>query len=77
MDPFLVRLDTKANQKHVFEHKGEEFDYVLEGKLKITHGTDEYILEPGDSAYFVSSVPHKFEVMGDKTVYVLSINTVG
>ena len=47
-------------------HKGEEVGVVLEGKLKFTVGSREFILEEGDSIYFNSSLPHMWEVIGNK-----------
>jgi len=75
MDPFLIRLEPYNVQKHAFVHKGEEFNYVLQGTLKFTYENEEFILETGDSAYFDSSVPHKLEVIGEHPVYVISVNT--
>ena len=39
-------------------HLGQEFNYVLKGKLKIHLGGKEMILEEGDSIYFNSGLPH-------------------
>lgn len=75
MDPFLVRLEPKTIQKYPFVHKGEEFDYVLQGRLKLIYEDEETILEAGDSVYFDASIPHRLEIIGDETVYVLSVNS--
>lgn len=39
-------------------HQGEEFIYVLEGCVYLKIGGDEYELNPGDSVYYLSTVPH-------------------
>ena len=39
-------------------HPGQEFDYVLRGKLKIRIGDKIEILSPGDSLYYDSNQPH-------------------
>ncbi len=44
--------------KKVFSHEGEEFMFVLEGTHEFVYGNKRHILEPGDSIYFDSSVPH-------------------
>ncbi|SDU65520.1 helix-turn-helix domain-containing protein [Desulfobacula phenolica] len=77
MDPFLVRIEPDSKQRYDFSHKGEEFNYILQGKLKLLYKGDEIILEKGDCVYFDSSVPHKLELIGDETVYMLSINATG
>ncbi|OGR23178.1 MAG: hypothetical protein A2277_05470 [Desulfobacterales bacterium RIFOXYA12_FULL_46_15] len=77
MDPFFVRLEPNSKQKYDFVHKGEEFDYIIQGKLKLSYEGEEIILEPGDSVSFDASVPHRLEVIGDETVYMLSMNSTG
>ncbi len=39
-------------------HPGQEFDYVLKGKLKVRLGDKIEILAPGDSLYYDSNIPH-------------------
>ena len=39
-------------------HDGEEFIYVLNGKVIITIGKETFVLEPGDSIYYLSTTPH-------------------
>ena len=40
-------------------HNGREFGLVLSGRLGITIGFDDYLLEPGDSVSFESTTPHR------------------
>ncbi|MEV6952997.1 XRE family transcriptional regulator [Streptomyces sp. NPDC051183] len=40
-------------------HPGEEWLYVLKGRLRLHLGETEYLLEPGDSAHFDSLTPHR------------------
>jgi len=49
-------------------HSGREYGLVLEGRLKVTVGFDEYELEPGDSICFDSQWPHRLETLGDVPV---------
>ena len=43
---------------HLTKHSGQEFDYIIKGKLKIQVGDNiEYLFE-GDSIYYNSSTPH-------------------
>ncbi len=59
-EPFLVTVseDRKDAQKQAHSHAGQEFDYVLEGTLKIILGGQELFLKQGDSIYYDSSLPH-------------------
>jgi len=54
--------------KEQYTHDGEECGLVLEGKFKGTFGAMEVILEPGDSIYYDSTIPHYWETVGDTDV---------
>ena len=55
-EPFLVTVE--PGPEHFNSHPGQEFHYVLEGTLRVVLDKRELILEPGDSLYFDSGVPH-------------------
>lgn len=59
-EPFIVSVEKDAPDavKQAHSHEGQEFDYVLEGILKIVLGGNELLLAPGDSVYYDSSLPH-------------------
>lgn len=59
-EPFIVTVEQDAPDvvKQAHSHEGQEFDYVLEGVLRIILGGNELILAPGDSVYYDSSLPH-------------------
>lgn len=59
MEPFLIKVHPLTEGAHALSsHEGEEFMYVLEGRLEIFYGKDVHVLEPGDSIYLDSVVPH-------------------
>jgi len=43
---------------HLTKHSGQEFDFILKGKLKIQVGDNIEYLSEGDSIYYNSSTPH-------------------
>ena len=47
-------------------HPGVEFLSVLRGKLEMRIGTEEHVLDSGDSIYFDSSVPHSYRRISQK-----------
>jgi transcriptional regulator with XRE-family HTH domain len=53
----------KARPHH---HSGVEFLSVLRGKLELHIGTEEHILDAGDSIYFDSSLPHSYRRISQK-----------
>jgi transcriptional regulator with XRE-family HTH domain len=56
-------------------HEGEECGLVLEGTYKGIIGGEETILEPGDSIYYDSTIPHTWEAIGDKDVRAIWVIT--
>ncbi len=61
-EPYYVRYtyDSELQNKpiHLTRHSGQEFDFVLSGKLKVQVGDNYEVLEEGDSIYYNSSTPH-------------------
>jgi len=57
MEALIVQLEENPD-KEVSVHDGEEFIYVLDGTIVLNIGEDTYDLEPGDSAYYLSTTPH-------------------
>ncbi len=59
MDPFLIEFSGEEKEMEPLAHEGEEFLYVLKGRLELTYGDKTIILEEGDSIYYDSRVSHK------------------
>jgi quercetin dioxygenase-like cupin family protein len=57
-------------------HEGEEFGYVLEGRLKFMIEDQTYSLGPGDSYHFDATRPHTYEAEGQSLVRVLWVGTL-
>ena len=60
--PYWVRYEYSQEQQNkplsLATHSGQEFDLVLQGKLKVQIGEHTEILNEGDSIYYDSSTPH-------------------
>lgn len=72
IEPLLVTLKAENNPELV-SHKGQEFNYCLEGKMKVVIGDSEYVLEPGDSLYFNSMIPHKMVAIDNEAKFLTII----
>jgi quercetin dioxygenase-like cupin family protein/ribosome-binding protein aMBF1 (putative translation factor) len=73
MEPFLVSLDPAETEEERSTHDGQEFIYVLEGTMEVRLGEEIHILEPGDSIYYDSTVPHLVKCHGDKRTKILAV----
>jgi len=58
MEPLLVSLDSSKPEAAPVSHSGQEFNFVVEGKVKVTVGKTGHILCSGDSIYFDARIPH-------------------
>ncbi len=71
MQPFII--EPAFDEKAIFQHEGEEFMYVLEGKHELIYDGKEYIMEEGDCVYFDSTVPHTGKSLGKKKARLLAV----
>ena len=74
-EPFLVTVEAETASTPISfnSHPGQEFNYVLEGTLKIVLDGHELILNTGDSLFFDSGVNHGMKAMNGKTAKFLAI----
>jgi transcriptional regulator with XRE-family HTH domain len=59
MEPFLFTFPSQIDKYVFFEHEGEEFMFVLSGRVEWQAGSHKLVLEPGDSIYFDARLPHR------------------
>jgi transcriptional regulator with XRE-family HTH domain len=59
---------SSASDTKLMRHAGREYGVVLEGRLGVQLGFDEYALGPGDSIAFDSTRPHRLWNLGDVPV---------
>jgi transcriptional regulator with XRE-family HTH domain len=63
------------NDDDWYEHEGEEFGFIIEGRYEVTVEGQTYILEEGDSIYFPSRLPHKMRCIGKRTAKTIWVIT--
>jgi len=72
-EPFLITMDDASEVFPSFQHQGTEFIYVLKGKIEYRHGSNTYVLQPGDSLMFSGEVPHGPEKLIKVPIELLAI----
>lgn len=74
-EPFLVTVEPKAaGEEFAYSsHPGQEFNYMLEGRVQIVIDGHEMILSEGDSVYFDSGLSHGMKAMDDKPARLLAM----
>ena len=74
MEPFIVILEPATRKdRHAYSHEGEEFIFVLDGKMEVILGDHVDILEPGDSIYFHSEIPHRVQCVDGEETRILAV----
>ena len=74
-NPFLVTVHPKPEGTPIYRntHPGQEFNYVLQGRMLIEVNGKQLILEEGDSIYFDSEQPHGMMALDGEKVCFLAI----
>lgn len=63
---FMISIESRQDHKPVaYKHEGEEFVFVLEGKIELTLSGKPQILNAGESLRFNSEIPHKLRNFSD------------
>ncbi|APG94663.1 MerR family transcriptional regulator [Sinorhizobium americanum] len=76
MDCHRFVLAPGASSEGAYRHEGEEFVYVLSGRVEFVLDSDQfYDLHPGDSLYFESRRRHAWSNRHDGETILLWINT--
>lgn len=80
-EPFVVKA--KCSQEEMSSpiklshHEGQEYDYILTGKLKVSIDGHEEILGPGDAIYYNSSKPHGMIAWEEDCTFLATVISVG
>ncbi|MDD2954884.1 MAG: cupin domain-containing protein [Oscillospiraceae bacterium] len=76
-EPFLVTAPYKEEEQnqeiHLSYHKGQEFDYIISGRLKVRLEEHIHILEPGDAIYYDSGHGHGMIATGGEDCQFLAV----
>jgi transcriptional regulator with XRE-family HTH domain len=71
---FRVFIDPVSEHKGVsYQHEGEEFVYVLRGKVEVAVGENKNILNPEDSLHFNSSIVHRLRNLSPERAEMLVV----
>lgn len=75
LEGFVFIMQPGGHSGGTLQHEGEECGYVLQGQLELTVGGKKYILNPGDSFFFPSDIPHAYRNPGKIIARVIWVNT--
>ncbi len=75
MEPILLTINPKSKTKLDEPHKGEEFGYVLKGRIVLALGNQYYKVKSGESFYFESNRTHYIDNPYSKPATVLWVSS--
>ena len=71
---FRVMIEAQQDHKGVdYHHEGEEFVYVLAGKIEVAVGEHLNIVEQGESLHFNSGIRHKLKSVSDEKAELIVV----
>jgi transcriptional regulator with XRE-family HTH domain len=73
LQPLRIRVSPSRRGTQHYQHKGEEWLYVLSGKLVLSLAGNTYDLGPGDAAHFNARLPHRLIAAGPEDAHVLLV----
>jgi transcriptional regulator with XRE-family HTH domain len=77
MEPAMVTaLATQEKDFQLAKHEGQEFVYVLEGKLELTLGKKKFALNKDDAAYFIGEIPHGGKSLSKKPARTINVHLI-
>ena len=72
-EPFIVTVEPKDNPPVLHAHEGQEFNWMVSGRMRFFIADTDFILAPGDSVYFNASLPHAMQSLDDEPARFLAI----
>jgi transcriptional regulator with XRE-family HTH domain len=73
VQPMRVKVSPQRHGHEHYQHDGEEWVYVLHGKLTLSIAGNTYDLDEGDAAHFESRLPHRLIARGGRAAEVLVV----
>ena len=75
MEPILIELKKGKQSMEIDPHDGEEFGYVVQGKIMLVHGEDEYEVKKGETFYLKGNLPHYLINKNDTLAKIIWVST--
>jgi quercetin dioxygenase-like cupin family protein len=73
MLPYVIRLPREFTVPGRSEHDGQEFMYVLGGRIEWEIGGETLQLEPGDAVYLDSRIPHRARALDGEALALVVV----
>jgi len=68
IQPFIIELP--VDHTSIYQFQGEEFHFILSGRVELTYGDKRFILDKGDFVYFDGDIPYTGRSLGEKAATI-------
>ena len=75
MEPILLTLEPGGSVYPDNPHEGEEFGYVISGRIRLHLGDKSYVVKSGESFYFRANRNHFIENTGSRPAKFVWVST--
>ena len=75
LEPVLVELNEGVSTILDVPHEGEEFGFVLEGRIGINLGKSQHACKKGEAFYYTANKPHSIQNVGKGKAKFIWIST--
>ena len=73
MQPFIYFVKREDIGNKVFSHNGQEFMYIIEGKMQFQVGNKTYLMNSGDSIYFSATNDHRIVAVLTRNIRYIAV----
>ena len=75
MEPILIEIAPGKQSMTLDPHEGQEFGYVVQGKVKLVYGENEFVLKKGETFYLKGLVSHYLVNNSETEAKVIWVST--
>lgn len=77
MEPIVATIVARDHERlETVQHGGQELLFVLDGKIKMTVGKEDFIMRKGDAVYYDGDLPHKATSLSKKPARTLNVHFI-
>jgi transcriptional regulator with XRE-family HTH domain len=76
LQAIAIAIPPNRHYEKFNQHDGEEWLYVLSGRVKLVFESEEHLLEVGDAVHFDARTPHRLAADGKRGAEILLVASV-
>jgi transcriptional regulator with XRE-family HTH domain len=73
MQPLRIIVPAEREEDVAYQHEGEQWLYVLSGRLSLKIADEEFVLESGDAAHFDAEVSHHLGALEGRDAEIILV----